>query len=327
MFKKVSGERVFLQDEIRDHYVWQNLFFWEEYFWDTAANSLPWTIEANSDAGFSKSQKEHLQKYIITFTTNMLGWGTLPVPAIQLFVENLLNDLKIDDPSFIKKLISQLEKHDQVLQKQRQKLARKVPNLVGESPKQRRESMAVAPKSSSPSSSSTSSSTSSSQNNRGRSESAAVKSTPASSTTSSKSPSSSSQPKKPLPQPILETESEQKNNNKKQPEKQVDEATTTTTTTESTTTPSNQPTVSTGSTTTSEQSTSTTTSQDISSLPILFYVIASADYNANTPTEMSLKKGDTYFILQVEDSGNWYLARNGSYQSGWVPTLYVKKIG
>ena len=33
LYKKISGARHLLQDTIMSHFVWQNLFFWEEYFW------------------------------------------------------------------------------------------------------------------------------------------------------------------------------------------------------------------------------------------------------------------------------------------------------
>lgn len=34
----------YLQASIMSHYTWQNLFFWEEYFWDVMSQTIPWTL-------------------------------------------------------------------------------------------------------------------------------------------------------------------------------------------------------------------------------------------------------------------------------------------
>jgi len=117
MYKKDGSDKLFLQGSIRTHFIWQNLFFWEEYFWDSAAGSIPWTLDPSSESNYSKSQKEFLGKYIKTFATQMLDWGNLPSPAVQLFVSNITNDLGFDDDQALSKINTFLDQQEALIQK------------------------------------------------------------------------------------------------------------------------------------------------------------------------------------------------------------------
>ncbi|XP_055344358.1 cytoplasmic protein NCK2-like [Paramacrobiotus metropolitanus] len=53
------------------------------------------------------------------------------------------------------------------------------------------------------------------------------------------------------------------------------------------------------------------------------YVIAKYDYNASSDQELSLRKNER--LRLVDDSKQWWKVENAKYQSGFVPSNYVKK--
>lgn len=113
LFKKSPhGKRDLLQGSIMSHYAWQNLFFWEEYFWDVVSETIPWTLYPGQDVSYTKEQKLQLHKQMKSFADTMVGWGNLPPAAIQLFLSNIARDMQFDDDSTMGKLNLYVDKKD-----------------------------------------------------------------------------------------------------------------------------------------------------------------------------------------------------------------------
>jgi len=79
-----------IKDYIKPHFIWQNLRFWEEYFWDKISQNF---------GEVKKLPKEQQQAFLANnlkeFAGKMLGWGNLPNESLLFFLGNMArqNDL------------------------------------------------------------------------------------------------------------------------------------------------------------------------------------------------------------------------------------------
>eukprot|EP01126_Amoeba_proteus_P051363 TRINITY_DN6128_c0_g1_i27.p1 TRINITY_DN6128_c0_g1~~TRINITY_DN6128_c0_g1_i27.p1 ORF type:complete len:322 (+),score=70.87 TRINITY_DN6128_c0_g1_i27:396-1361(+) len=85
----------FIKPFIQDHFVWQNLFFWEEYFWDSVAQSF--SDQFGQTTEFKSIHKEFIKNKLTDFYKVMEGWGRLPLDSIALLAENIATDCELDN--------------------------------------------------------------------------------------------------------------------------------------------------------------------------------------------------------------------------------------
>jgi hypothetical protein len=98
--REVKGSHPdYLQDFIKEHHIWSNLNFWEEYFWDTMAKDAK-RVFRSVEIDFSKNMSPKQQIFVVFHLQQMIdrmwGWGKLPVPSIQMFVANQAKQLCLD---------------------------------------------------------------------------------------------------------------------------------------------------------------------------------------------------------------------------------------
>jgi len=75
---------------IKDHVLWQSLFFWEDYFWDSIQKNQD-EFKKMEDAHFTKEQLRLITKYLPEWVgKNMYGWGKLPLESLDLFTQNVV---------------------------------------------------------------------------------------------------------------------------------------------------------------------------------------------------------------------------------------------
>eukprot|EP01120_Amphizonella_sp_Union-15-10_P001571 TRINITY_DN11729_c0_g1_i1.p1 TRINITY_DN11729_c0_g1~~TRINITY_DN11729_c0_g1_i1.p1 ORF type:complete len:245 (-),score=45.31 TRINITY_DN11729_c0_g1_i1:59-793(-) len=73
-----------IKDYINQHVIWQNLNFWEEYFWDKTSQSFS-TVKSKP----IEEQITFMAKLLKDFGRNMIGWGNLPLETLSLFLTDM----------------------------------------------------------------------------------------------------------------------------------------------------------------------------------------------------------------------------------------------
>jgi len=96
--KKDVYKKDFLEFRIKDHVIWQSLFFWTEYFWDTIAINFKNIMgdSAMEAEAYSDNEKEYLKKQLKKFSIRMSGWGELPQESVAMFTENMADSIGLD---------------------------------------------------------------------------------------------------------------------------------------------------------------------------------------------------------------------------------------
>jgi len=82
-----------VEDMIKTHYIFENVRFWEEYFWDTISRKFQKTGEED----YSKKEKNWLKKQLIKFTKTMNGWGSLTPDNIHEFAQEMASQIGMDE--------------------------------------------------------------------------------------------------------------------------------------------------------------------------------------------------------------------------------------
>lgn len=95
---------------IKEHVVWQSLFFWEEYFWDTIAHSFQQRFGDATGDKYSPAAKEFLTQELKKFSKNMVGWGGLQAEAVAFFSQNLAMEIGLEEAQ-IHELVASIDKH------------------------------------------------------------------------------------------------------------------------------------------------------------------------------------------------------------------------
>lgn len=62
-----------VQTFIKEHFVWQNLFFWEEYFWDFIADSFGKRFGKTNE--FTDKHKDFVKIKLVEFAQVVQEWG------------------------------------------------------------------------------------------------------------------------------------------------------------------------------------------------------------------------------------------------------------
>jgi len=78
---------------IKTHYIFENVRFWEEYFWDTISRKF----QKTSEEDYSKKEKKLAQKTTIKFTKTMNGWGNLTPENIHEFAQEMASQIGMDE--------------------------------------------------------------------------------------------------------------------------------------------------------------------------------------------------------------------------------------
>jgi len=93
---KESYKKDFIEDRIKNHPIWQSLFFWEEYFWDTIAINFQTVVEGLEGEEYSEKEKDYLKKALKKYAIRMLGWGELRQESVAMFTENMADSIGLD---------------------------------------------------------------------------------------------------------------------------------------------------------------------------------------------------------------------------------------
>eukprot|EP01120_Amphizonella_sp_Union-15-10_P011871 TRINITY_DN515_c0_g6_i1.p1 TRINITY_DN515_c0_g6~~TRINITY_DN515_c0_g6_i1.p1 ORF type:complete len:754 (+),score=184.41 TRINITY_DN515_c0_g6_i1:140-2401(+) len=97
LYFEEDGSRKYIKEFIADHFLWQHLGFWEDYFWDiisaefsTYMESVPDEEKAHEELVFIT---DRLKKYVRT----MWGWGKLAPETIELLVSRMADKHKLTE--------------------------------------------------------------------------------------------------------------------------------------------------------------------------------------------------------------------------------------
>eukprot|EP01125_Pyxidicula_operculata_P016913 TRINITY_DN5869_c0_g2_i1.p2 TRINITY_DN5869_c0_g2~~TRINITY_DN5869_c0_g2_i1.p2 ORF type:complete len:765 (-),score=298.59 TRINITY_DN5869_c0_g2_i1:183-2477(-) len=97
---KIVSKPVFLEENIKEHVIWQSLFFWEEYFFDSIAHSFQKNFGDNDEkqsSEYNQKEKEFFKESLKKFAKKMQGWGKLPNESIEFFVGNIADTIGMDE--------------------------------------------------------------------------------------------------------------------------------------------------------------------------------------------------------------------------------------
>jgi len=101
IYRNDTGTPEYILQFTKDLYVWQDLWFWTDYFWDLTAKKFQ-GLSFSSDQSdplmgdeYSPQQKVFLETEIQNFGQFMLGWGDMKVDTIAMFAENIADSAKL----------------------------------------------------------------------------------------------------------------------------------------------------------------------------------------------------------------------------------------
>jgi len=97
LYNDARGSPRFIKDYIKSHFLWQNLRFWEEYFWDTISKKYRKAIEGvTAKDAIERKQKAFIATSLKKFAKIMWGWGNLPGESVKHFVSNMADKHGLD---------------------------------------------------------------------------------------------------------------------------------------------------------------------------------------------------------------------------------------
>jgi len=86
----------YMEQRIKEHVIWQSLWFWEEYFWDTIAVNFRNFLGEGSggDEEYSRKEKDYLKKQLTKFSKKMSG--KLSTASVEYFISNMADSIGLD---------------------------------------------------------------------------------------------------------------------------------------------------------------------------------------------------------------------------------------
>jgi len=94
IYRNVSGVPEYILTYTKNLFVWQDLFFWTDYFWDITAKEIQKRVDEIGILGevYSLQQKAFLKVQIEQFGAFLCGWGDLPLETRVMFCENIAEE-------------------------------------------------------------------------------------------------------------------------------------------------------------------------------------------------------------------------------------------
>jgi len=80
---------------IKDHFVWEHLSFWEEYFWDVIAKSFQDAFGHTSD--YTDVHKQFIEAKLKVFGKSMIGWGRMTPEDIEKFIKKIQDEVQSEE--------------------------------------------------------------------------------------------------------------------------------------------------------------------------------------------------------------------------------------
>eukprot|EP01130_Rhizamoeba_saxonica_P012494 TRINITY_DN526_c0_g1_i3.p1 TRINITY_DN526_c0_g1~~TRINITY_DN526_c0_g1_i3.p1 ORF type:complete len:605 (+),score=165.61 TRINITY_DN526_c0_g1_i3:378-2192(+) len=91
IFRKFKGKREFMHVFIKEHFIWLNLRYWKEKFWDNASSKFG---KISDETGLSKKSKQFLVKEVKRFAVDVIQWG-IPHHTVHLLCEEIIEEFDL----------------------------------------------------------------------------------------------------------------------------------------------------------------------------------------------------------------------------------------